>query len=420
MPSLTTIPLEILIQISALLETPDDFGALRLTCKYIEASLFKTFAWRYFNDISFSRIEHSLRAFVNISKSRLSPFLKYVAIHSELVPTKWVSDDDLNINTSDLETILRYRQRRADQRIFLNTCQDQSMLAEAFCNLSHLEQVIIQGPRRRPYFRDDYDTYEGQEIISRMSNASCLQNVLCALARSGIELKQLKIDMYAALVRDDAFNIPSFMEEAILPVLVHLEALDIRFLILDESVVARFQEQKLQKINAYYLRKFLLRATQIKHLCLGGMNKESFSEWLSGPVSNEQYNGPSGLESPISPTFMNLHEFTLIRSRISSNSLLAIIQKFSATMRELYLDGVLLRLSNFGEWPEFVAQLARTSRHLRKISLEHVRVDIHFRHDRSIRRRHVEFNKPGERKFVYAGDRMEDVLEGLVDVILTE
>ncbi|KAI4869280.1 hypothetical protein F4820DRAFT_407779 [Hypoxylon rubiginosum] len=415
MPSLTTIPLEILIEISSLLKTTNDFGALRLTCKYIEASLFKTFARRYFNNISFCRVEHNLRAFVNISKSRLSPYLKYVAINSEPIPFLSIPD----IDTSDIEEIAsnaRFYQQCANQMVFLNTGQDQLMLTEAFCNLSHLEQVIIRGPQDHPYFQDDstLTTYVWQENIDRMSNASCLQNVLCALAKSGTKLKQLKIEIGYSM-NDDAYNMPGFMEEAILPVLVNLEALDLRHPDLDEPAVVCLKGQKLHKIYTYYLRKFLLRATQIKHLCLVGTDGHSdLWEWLSDPVSNEQYDGPRGLEPPISPTFMNLYELTLkdCLIPIPPNHLLTIIQKFSATMRELCLYRISLEIDNLDEWVGFAAQLARVGRHLKKISLEHVFLDA--RVDQV-----VGFNSSGERKCVYyyAGDKMDEVLEGLVDVI---
>jgi len=47
MASLLTIPLELLVAVSSFLPTPD-LGALRLTCKQVEKSLFEWFAEEFF------------------------------------------------------------------------------------------------------------------------------------------------------------------------------------------------------------------------------------------------------------------------------------------------------------------------------------------------------------------------------------
>ncbi|KAI6093252.1 hypothetical protein F4821DRAFT_222517 [Hypoxylon rubiginosum] len=419
MPSLLTIPLEILLQTSSYLEV-EDFGAFRLTCKYIEDSLFSTFIRHYLNlnERPFSCVEFRLQALIDISKSRLSPYLKHVVIASELLPAVY-APDHIDIDTSDpedLEAILgdvEFLQQRADQKVFLNTGQYQMMLVEAFCNLNHLEKVVIQDNDQ--CFRDStlLDNPGGRNgveylwSIKRISHASCLQNVLYALGKSGARPKQLDILFSKDFLSDDAFNLPSFMEEAVLPVLANIEALYITSPQLRERVVV-CPEQKLRKIRTYYTRKFLARLPQIKHLHIHGfygVDDDYFVEWLSGPT-DVLYDGPRVLQPPASPAFANLYKLELTDCSIYPNDLLALVQKFSTTLRELCLGSMtFFIMPGPSEWPVFAAQLVKAGRHLEKIYFESVTL---FMED---------FNTMKKWDFSYAGNKMEEALHSLADVM---
>ncbi|KAI6093251.1 hypothetical protein F4821DRAFT_222516 [Hypoxylon rubiginosum] len=430
MPSITTIPLEILIHITTYVglknptrlytDTTTDFGALRLSCKHVEASLFRTFAQRYFDDVSFNRAESSLRKFVDISKSRLSPYLRHVTIHTEVIPALEVLPQNLDSDTSDPETDIvadaRYHRRRANQKVFLNTSQDQLMLIDAFRNLSNLEEVIVLGPPPHIFgyiygacFRDEFGIHNVglQKVIEQISNASCVQNVLFSLGRSGTRLKRLYVDMGYHMC-DDALNIPSFMEEAVLPVLNHIEAFDLVLPSSGDSVVIHSKEQKLHEIETYYTRKFLLQVSQVKKLCLTRARGAGFYNWLSGPTSEKHYNGPRGLEPPVSPAFTNLCELELNDCYgIKTDDFLKIIQKFSSTMRKLCLYRIGFMMFNLDEWPGFLAQLAQASRHIEEISLREISVC-----ENGYRPGKIMFNNGKD--FFYAGSNMEEVLGSLV------
>ncbi|KAI1767583.1 hypothetical protein GGR53DRAFT_481647 [Hypoxylon sp. FL1150] len=438
MPSLTTIPLEILAQVTTYIgpgltistrvgsneylisETANDFGALRLTCKHIEVSLFETFARRQFDHVSFSRAQPSLRAFIDISKSRFSPYIRHVTINSEIIPMLDAPDQESRADESDSETetvgvarivgAAEYQKQRADQKVFLNTGMDQYMLCEAFCHLGNLERVRILSPRAVPYFRDDFGLrdYHWQERIEQTSNASCMQNVLFSLGRTKTKLKHLQINMETCLC-DDAFNIPSFMRKSVVPILANLEALEIELPDAYDGVVIHSEERKLHQINHYYIRKFLSQATEIKHLCLTHLYG-SLLNWLSGRVTHQRYQGPRGLNPPAPPTFKNLSKLTLGDCCFPANDLCRVIQKFSATLRKLHLyKYVELMMSTSDEWPKFVAQLARASRHVEEVTFHNIRL----REVRKVPRKII--FKDSKNCFYYAGSNMEEVLGELVD-----
>ncbi|KAI1773997.1 hypothetical protein F4818DRAFT_420483 [Hypoxylon cercidicola] len=289
------------------------------------------------------------------------------------------------------------------------------MLVEAFCNLGHLRTVRIQSIGYPHYYGDLSDAVIGDDdaqwsqTIVRISNASCVQNVLYALAKSGTKPRQLEIDFTDLCLSDDAFNLPSFMEKAVSPVLASLETIYLRFSHVQELVMVYSNEQKqIHKIRSYYMRKFLLRAPQIKHLNLLDVDghRDDFFAWLSGQASSEQYDGPRELEPPISPTFTNLYELMLVSVYIHTNDLLAIIRKFSATMRQLHLYGTTFIMPSSNGWLGFIAQLARVSRHLEEVTLERIGLDVD--NQNNVRIRFPEFS--------YAGNNMEEVLGGLVHV----
>lgn len=84
MSPLLAIPLELLVEISSYLTTPD-FASLRLTCTTIERSLWDWFAEEFFAKKQFMITRPSLQALVDISHhDRLSKTLKHVIISTLL------------------------------------------------------------------------------------------------------------------------------------------------------------------------------------------------------------------------------------------------------------------------------------------------------------------------------------------------
>jgi len=80
--ALMTLPLEVLLTITRNLKTPD-YCNVRLVSKYFEEQLFNAFSKEYFTKRQFMISEFSLRALIEISKSRFSSSLTHVIIGLE-------------------------------------------------------------------------------------------------------------------------------------------------------------------------------------------------------------------------------------------------------------------------------------------------------------------------------------------------
>lgn len=157
-PRLTTIPLEVLLQITSNLTTPE-YGNLRLTCKQLEETVFTSFAREFFTKRQFMFTEFSLQALVDISKSRLSSCLNHVIFGLERPSLRHHIQMPFGANPQLQTTLLktksnRSRQEYVDHMSLLSTGQDVEMLAEAFSNLSNLETVGIRDFYSRSRYRD--------------------------------------------------------------------------------------------------------------------------------------------------------------------------------------------------------------------------------------------------------------------------
>lgn len=253
-PSITTIPLEILIQVASYLDTKD-YGAVRQTCRHLEVSLFRTFALKYFSKIQFMRTEFSLQALVDISESRLSPFLKHVAIGTDIISSLGAFEGSARVapryaNTNhtmhtnyNIERQIRYNrfsQLAADQEVFISTGQDQQMLIRAFRNLN-LERVCICGPCDNAWdgtsggsffaATTSYGTSQifretSVRLVSSMSRTTravevstaskCVQSILFALGLSGAKPKRFDVVMNSCASSDQAFHLSSFVDKTVL------------------------------------------------------------------------------------------------------------------------------------------------------------------------------------------------------------
>lgn len=137
MTPLLNIPLEVLLQITSYLTTPD-YGNFRGACKKLEADLFGAFAKEFFSKRQFALVEFSIQALVDISKSRLGPYLKHVIIslqHPQYIPDR----------STDAEHAVQHNHYHAEflsHRDLTNTGLDVEMLSEAFKHLPNLERYV--------------------------------------------------------------------------------------------------------------------------------------------------------------------------------------------------------------------------------------------------------------------------------------
>lgn len=137
MASLLTLPLELLVSVSSYLTTPD-LGALRLTCKQAEKSLYEWFAGEFFTKKQFMLTYKSLQAFIDISKHvSFSKKLTHVIIATN-------SYGNFPLRFRDSEAAERFIEGAEDQNVLLSTGVVCDMLTEAFQNLENLHTVGIR------------------------------------------------------------------------------------------------------------------------------------------------------------------------------------------------------------------------------------------------------------------------------------
>jgi hypothetical protein len=139
-PRLISIPLEVLLQITSNLTTPE-YGNLRCTCKQIEATLFNSFSREFFAKRQFMFTEFSLQALVDISKSRLSSCLSHVILGLERPSLRQLPPPSPLVYPPVWPRNNRFLQECVDHMSFIDTCQDVEMLTEAFSNLRNLETI---------------------------------------------------------------------------------------------------------------------------------------------------------------------------------------------------------------------------------------------------------------------------------------
>jgi hypothetical protein len=155
-PCLLSLPLEVLLQITSNLTTPE-YGKLRSTCTHIEATLFSSFSREFFSKRQFMLTEFSLQALVDISKTRLSSSLRHVIFGLEQPSlTSFPSAGQVAANPQSNMHVQKNRllQEYVDYMTLINTGRDVEMITEAFSNLANLETVGMRDFNSRSRNRD--------------------------------------------------------------------------------------------------------------------------------------------------------------------------------------------------------------------------------------------------------------------------
>lgn len=147
---LLNIPLEVLLQITSYLTTPE-YGHVRLTCKHLEASLFGAFKREFFSKRQFALMEFSIQALVDIAKSRLGPSLTHLIIHLESPPgidsPRGIDDVSAQFNV--------YLTEFLNHNEFITTGTDAEMLTDAVKHLPNLETVGMRDFNSKTRSRDN-------------------------------------------------------------------------------------------------------------------------------------------------------------------------------------------------------------------------------------------------------------------------
>lgn len=251
---LLEIPAEILACIADELDI-EHYGNLRLANRQIHNYTFPYFAKKFFGRRKFFRGYLSLSTLLAISESRVSPYLETLILGTELLEFG-APGDAPNVSKE------AYYKAYADQTSMLASGWDRDTLIDALRNLPNLKGVGVESFDDRELWDFDDNVPVPNSVIDggyglktllrslgyeagRPPNqaspvtqwVTAVQTLLGAVARAGARPKSFSITGKSVNkcyipgeslgVDDDAFNIPSFLEQSLLPVLEGLEELDL-------------------------------------------------------------------------------------------------------------------------------------------------------------------------------------------------
>ncbi|KAH8731673.1 hypothetical protein GQ44DRAFT_699095 [Phaeosphaeriaceae sp. PMI808] len=361
MASLLTIPLELLVSVSTFLPTPD-LGALRLTCKQIEKSLYEWFSQEFFSKKQFMLTFKSLQALVDISKHvSFSKKLTHVIIATNAYDTPYHY-------FRDAEAAARYIQGGEDQKSLLVTGAGREMLTEAFQNLQNLQTVGIRDFNSNQRLRDGISwsswgatTVQNEtghpiqysshpSFVPQMGasfTSSVFQILLYALGKSNQTPHTIEALLRHNALSSNAFNIPEHVQPTLEPLLRSLKTLLLNI----TSDHSDFQQAYTSSVppqlpTCRSLCRFLHLTSQLTHLRLNfqvhdSVDNERFIKWLSHSKSPSVSQIADFYEPP-AVDFAHLTTFDFGQVMVSPTTLLDIIQKLAPTLQNLSLWKVAL------------------------------------------------------------------------------
>ncbi|KKY39693.1 putative f-box domain-containing protein [Diaporthe ampelina] len=249
---LLEVPAEILACIADELDV-EHYGNFRLANRQIHEYTFPYFAKKFFSRRKFFRGYLSLSTLLSISESRLSPYLETLILSTELLEFD-APGDAPNVSKE------AYYKAYADQTCMLASGWDRDTLIDALRNLPNLKGVGVESFDDRSLWNFDENLpnsvidggyglktllrslgYEAGRPPNQASPVTqwvtAVQTLLGAVAKAGAKPKSLSITGKSVNgsymitdspgVDDDAFNIPTFLEQTLVPVIEGLEELDL-------------------------------------------------------------------------------------------------------------------------------------------------------------------------------------------------
>ncbi|KAH4194007.1 hypothetical protein HBI37_071610 [Parastagonospora nodorum] len=441
MASLLTIPLELLVAISSFLTTPD-LGALRLTCKQVEKSLYEWFSKEFFTKKQFMLTYKSLQAFVDISKhSSFSKMLSHVIIATDVYADK-------PLRFRDKEAAALYTQGFQDQTTLLNTGVDREMLTEAFMNLKNLQTVGIRDFNNHERARDGKNaswSSWGSPTVHRETGialqfterfphspqntveflARVFQNLIYSLGKANQTPAELEVLLRHHSLPDSAFDVPEFLYPSLGPVLAGLKKLLLR---VETSSERTHHTHTIgtasETVSVRLLRRFLGLTSNLEHLRLNLPRhehefKEQFLKWLALPASTPTAE-PDFFDPP--PVSLScLTKLELGQFQTYPNTILDVVQRLTPTLRRLELWKITLKdvylARNHDSKPNFWKSFFTKLLKMPNLELDYLKVGM-LRQDHMF----VQFTDHGTEKGSaghkvkqYTGKKMEEFLKELTE-----
>lgn len=455
---LSSLPVELLTMMVAHLEWTDH-AACRLTCRRIEAAMFPSFARNSFTTCRVMRTPESIQTLIDISKSRLGPFVQRLIVSTEVMCALTQASRNSWPSESGLDAVLT-----ADQEAFICSGCDRDMLTEALVNLQSvrsiqilpvfgsapysmsttprspsaqqrslgLRQILLEREKiTEPDSKKDRPTRAGDVHSDR----ACVHSTLLALGKATSHLREMDLVVKGGF-NCEALHIPTFIAPSAMPVLVRVERLTLNVTPSRSLVPVRgsiLPQTKSRMTSTHGLRVFLQYTTQLRNLSLS-LNRlrnkdDGFVEWLAAVPSPEAPTRAVLPQSPPAITLSCLRKLLLDSVYgVRVQSLLLVVRKFAPTLQELHFSRLRLGTSSQDQvptsrapgdlWTEFLKSIdTKLMNELHYLSLKNVKETIYF--DFANRTHRISWDTKfakGQGRFescAYSGPAMRHALDGM-------
>ncbi|KAF1835860.1 hypothetical protein BDW02DRAFT_267203 [Decorospora gaudefroyi] len=398
MASLLTIPLELLVAVSAYLPT-EDLGSLRLTCKQVEKSLYEWFSKEFFTKKQFMLTHKSLQALIDISRhASFSKKLTHVIIATDMY-------EHVPLRFRDEDSATRYVTGYEEQKTLLSLGMDREMLTEAFQRLENLTTVGIRDFNAHNRFRDgkgwtswgsttvyretgiplkfnSISTYmpemQGTYFVSRL-----FSNVLYALGRANRNPPEFEVLLCHQGLSDTAFSLPDFVRPAVEPVLEKMTTLLLNVSFVGRLLHTHTNGQTVDPNAGRFIRQFLGCTPNLTHLRVNfekGLvaHNESFLDWLGQPVPTISARTTDWFDPPpIALPFLKRLE--LGQLSVPTNTTVTLVTKFTSTLEYLSLwrmNLYTLSAPPIGHKPNLWKDLFERLSKIPQLNLTHLKVGM--------------------------------------------
>ncbi|KAM0248134.1 hypothetical protein ACHAQJ_009579 [Trichoderma viride] len=364
---LLRVPPEILDRITWHLATTE-LCSFRLTCKSAERAVHFRFTAEFFTRKQFMVSEFSLRALIDISKSRLAGYLRHVHISLDQLDSASSSRPVLSPEKRHM-----YQQRLTEQGTLWTLGLVPKYLSEAFSRLPNLETVALRDFNSTRRSRDGphahWRSYGAQTLAKEtdvlpattqvfnwgnptvLDKASLLFKAIThGLAMANARPKGLEmIERNGNLLYDSSFHIHPDFEAALVPVLQRLRRLHLCI-----DVYWATTPHIAQPYYQQNLAKFLGHCEALEELRINGKRNDSSKanrlglhlllEWLaateSTPLTELQLPGDATTDDTLIPRPINLAHLANISlgmMTVTVNEVVHLITKFAGSLEYLEL-----------------------------------------------------------------------------------
>ncbi|KAI3341993.1 hypothetical protein F4824DRAFT_270903 [Ustulina deusta] len=422
MAHLLNVPLEVLLQITSHLTTPE-YGHLRRSCKQMDALLFGAFAREFFSKRQFALIEFSIQALVDIAKSRLGPSLTHLIIHLEH-PHAGAS------HHSAAEASVQHNQYHAEavnHWEFITTGLDVEMLSDALAHLPNLETIGMRDFHSSSRCRDGtgWHSYGCPTFVAKTRSSLALPNspttinswrdrgseytrhvfltILRAIGNAAVsgwnpKLTRMEVLLHTCQFRDQSFKIPDRFDAGISLALSKLTAIFLDNLSGEQPLVwvcdVGGETNPIMGIG-YFLSRFLAKFSALEHLRLNfqsyrPLSTETFLLWLADARDNSTDPMPKPVDSlasanaaaslpahfPPAPEFPKLKILEIGMATVQESVLLALYKKYKSTLEGVGLHKITLscaRKTKINPWAQLCNNMAKADLQLRSVGLSYLK-----------------------------------------------